>query len=65
MYNCEQCGEKAEIQGCQSVDQHDTPYVESWVVCTDCGYRIPKDTADRNDLLEACKRASVLCQGWN
>ena len=56
MYKCDQCGEVAKIETIQSIDQYDDPCENSMIVCSDCGYTISKDTADRNSLLNVCKQ---------
>lgn len=54
-YECQQCGEGAKVIGVQDIDQHQNPTIAELVACEDCGYEIPKDTADKADLLEACE----------
>ncbi len=50
-YNCQQCGGECEIQREQTLNpQYDTPFICNWVVCTECGYIISKDTADVEQL---------------
>ena len=50
-YKCQQCDGECELQGQQSLDLNsDTPFIGEWVVCIDCGYTIPKDTADVEQL---------------
>lgn len=73
MYKCQQCGEKAEVQDKQDVDQHESPFVSKWVVCLECDYTILKDTADKDKLLDAANEilsdfnqyGEVLQQGDN
>ena len=50
-YKCQQCGGECEIQGEQTLNpQHNTPFICDWVICTECGYTIPRDTADVEQL---------------
>ena len=63
MYKCQQCGDKAEVQGKQDIDiNYDTPFISEWVVCKSCDYTISKDTADKQILLNACESVFIeLC----
>ncbi len=59
-YKCQECDEPAEVRGNEIIEpEEQTPYISKWVVCTDCGYTIPKDAADVERLLETC-RVAVL-----
>jgi hypothetical protein len=51
MYTCQQCDNECIVRS-------------NNVICLECGYEIPKDTADKTDLLEACEHAlNALCKG--
>lgn len=55
-YRCGQCGEAAVVIADEDMDNPGTsPPTTVWVVCDDCGYAVPKDTADKKVLLVICK----------
>ena len=55
-YKCGQCGETAVVIADEDMDNPGTsPPTTVWVVCDDCGYAVPKDTADKKELLAACE----------
>lgn len=57
MYKCQQCKKDAEVRGQQDIDiNYDTPFISEWVICQTCNYTIPKDTADKAILLDACEK---------
>ena len=45
-YYCTKCGEVCILR-CGNV------------ICRNCGYEVPKDTADKANLLKACKRSKT------
>ena len=61
-YKCDQCGEIAKMRGEQAIDRYESPYIAEYVVCTECGYTIAKDTADKEALLAACKYTLEMIQ---
>ena len=56
MYKCQQCENKAEVQGKQDIDiNYNAPLISEWIVCESCGYTVLKDTADKQILLDVCE----------
>ncbi len=63
-YECQQCGEKATIQGRQEIDPtYDSPFIRDYVVCDMCGYTTTKDAMDVVALLAVCKCAEADLYG--
>ena len=54
MYICQRCQGKAITRSNEVLGiKEGAPYIEKRVVCDSCGYTIPKDTADKANLLES------------